>query len=187
MITLAAGRTAAGTHTALSAFVLAALVVLTPPLIARELVSPAGIVGLLDWTICAASTSTSGRPGTVPTVTGSEPLAAELHKRITSMIVEFPPNAFSPEHHHEAGKAAIRLKLKNPSSSVAFQIHPRLTKGKDGDDLVPIFWDDNYFSLLPGEEKTVSVTFDSTDLDGKDPVLELEGFNIAPATIKISR
>ena len=102
MITLAAGRTAAGTHTALSAFVLAALVVLTPPLIARELVSPAGIVGLLDWTICAASTSTSGRPGTVPTVTGSEPLAAELHKRITSMIVEFPPNAFSPEHHHEA-------------------------------------------------------------------------------------
>ena len=90
------------------------------------------------------------------------------------------------EHHHEAGKGAIRLKVKNPASSVAFQIHPRLTKGKDGDDLVPVFWDDNYFSLLPGEEKIVSVTFDPSDLDGKDPVLELEGFNIAPATIKIS-
>jgi len=35
-------------------------------------------------------------------VTGSEPLAAEPHKRITSVIVDFPPNAFSPEHHHEA-------------------------------------------------------------------------------------
>ena len=102
MITLAAGRTAAGTHTALAAFVLSALAVLTPPSIARELVSPAGIVGLLDWTICAASAPASGRPGTIPTVTGSEPLAAEPHKRITSMIVEFPPNAFSPEHHHEA-------------------------------------------------------------------------------------
>ena len=90
------------------------------------------------------------------------------------------------EYHHEAGKSAIKLKLKNPSSSVAFQIHPRVTKGKDGDDLVPIFWDDNYFSLLPGEEKTVSVTFDPSDLDGKDPVLELEGFNITPATIKLS-
>ena len=90
-------------------------------------------------------------------------------------------------HLQEAGKGAIKLRLKNPSSSVAFQIHPRVTKGKDGDDLVPIFWDDNYFSLLPGEEKTVSVTFDPSDLDGKDPVLELEGFNIAPATIKISR
>ena len=65
--------------------------------------SPAGLVGdILDWTICAAGTLASGRPGTVPTVTGSEPLAAEPHKRITSMIVEFPPNAFSPEHHHEA-------------------------------------------------------------------------------------
>jgi len=31
--------------------------------------------------------------------------------------------------------------------------------GPDGDDLVPIFWDDNYFSLLPGEEKTVVASF----------------------------
>jgi exo-1,4-beta-D-glucosaminidase len=91
------------------------------------------------------------------------------------------------EHHRESGKGAIKLRLKNPSSSVAFQIHSRVTKGKDGDDLVPIFWDDNYFSLLPGEEKTVSVTFDPSDLDGKDPVLELEGFNITPATLKLSR
>jgi exo-1,4-beta-D-glucosaminidase len=86
----------------------------------------------------------------------------------------------------EAGKGTVQLKIKNPAGSVAFQIHPRLTKGKDGDDLVPIFWDDNYFSLLPGEEKTVSVTFDASDLDGKEPVLELDGFNIAPTTVKIS-
>ncbi len=91
------------------------------------------------------------------------------------------------EHHHEAGKSAAKVTVRNSSTSVAFQIHPRLTKGKDGDDLVPIFWDDNYFSLLPGEEKTVSVTFDSSDLDGKDPFLELEGFNISPASMKISR
>jgi exo-1,4-beta-D-glucosaminidase len=90
------------------------------------------------------------------------------------------------EHRREAGKNSIKLKFTNPSSSVAFQIHPRVTKGKDGDDLVPIFWDDNYFSLLPGEEKTVSVTFDPSDLDGKNPVVELEGFNITPATIKLA-
>ena len=50
--------------------------------------------------------------------------------------------------------------MKNPSASVAFQVHLRATKGKDGDDLVPIFWDDNYFSLLPGEEKSVTATYD---------------------------
>ena len=86
----------------LPAFVLSALIVLAPALIARQLVGAApDIRGFLD-TICAASTASSGRLAAVPTVTGSEPLAAEPHKRITSMIVEFPPNAFSPEHHHEA-------------------------------------------------------------------------------------
>jgi exo-1,4-beta-D-glucosaminidase len=86
----------------------------------------------------------------------------------------------------EAGKGTIIVKVKNPSPSVAFQVHLRVTKGKDGDDLVPIFWDDNYFSLLPGEDKSVTATFDATDAEGKSPVLELDGFNIAPATAKLS-
>ena len=86
----------------LPAFVLSALIVLAPALIARQLVGAAPeIRGFLD-TICAASASTSGRPVTTTTVVGSEPLAAEPHKRITSMVVDFPPNAFTPEHHHEA-------------------------------------------------------------------------------------
>ena len=86
----------------------------------------------------------------------------------------------------EAGKGTIRLKVKNPSASVAFQVHARLTKGQDGDDLVPVFWDDNYFSLLPGEEKSVSATFDASDLNGKEPALEVAGYNVAPETVKIS-
>jgi len=90
------------------------------------------------------------------------------------------------DHRSDAGKGTVRLKVKNPSASVAFQVHSRLTKGKDGDDLVPVFWDDNYFSLLPGEEKSVSATFDASDLNGKDPALEVEGYNVAPETVKIS-
>jgi len=90
------------------------------------------------------------------------------------------------EHHYKAGRGVIQLSMKNPNSSIAFQIHLRMTKGKDGDDLVPIFWDDNYFSLIPGEEKTLYGTFDSSDLEAKEPVLELEGFNIVPTTVKIS-
>jgi len=82
----------------------------------------------------------------------------------------------------ETGKGIITVKVKNPSSSVAFQVHFRATKGKDGDDIVPIFWDDNYFSLLPGEEKTLSATYDLADAEGKTPVLELDGYNIAPTT-----
>ena len=88
--------------------------------------------------------------------------------------------------HHEAGKAIIKLKVKNPSGSVAFQIHLRVTRGKDGDDVAPIFWDDNYFSLLPGEEKSLAVSYEISELGGKEAVLEVDGFNIAPATIKLA-
>jgi exo-1,4-beta-D-glucosaminidase len=87
----------------------------------------------------------------------------------------------------ENGKGIVTVQLKNPTTSVAFQVHLRLTKGKDGDDLVPIFWDDNYFSLLPGEDKSVSATYDSSDAGGKPPVLELDGFNITPATANLSQ
>jgi len=87
----------------------------------------------------------------------------------------------------DSGKGIVTVKVKNPSSSVAFQVHLRITKGKDGDDLVPIFWDDNYFSLLPGEEKSVSATYDVTDAEDKSPVLELDGYNIAPATANLSQ
>jgi exo-1,4-beta-D-glucosaminidase len=87
----------------------------------------------------------------------------------------------------EAGKGIITIKVKNPGAGIAFQVHLRATKGKDGDDIVPIFWDDNYFSLLPGEEKSVNATYALTDAEGKSPVVELDGYNITPATANFGK
>jgi exo-1,4-beta-D-glucosaminidase len=89
---------------------------------------------------------------------------------------------------HDMGETRmIHLNVKNTSGTVAFMIHPRLTKGPNGDDLVPVFWDDNYFSLLPGEEKTVSVSFALVDLAGTEPTLTLDGYNVAPTAVTITR
>jgi exo-1,4-beta-D-glucosaminidase len=85
----------------------------------------------------------------------------------------------------QGAKSSVRIAFKNVSSSIAFMVHPRLTKGKDGDDLVPVFWDDNYFSLLPGELKMVNVSYDPEDLGGQSPVLHLEGYNLAPTTVMV--
>ncbi len=88
---------------------------------------------------------------------------------------------------HDMGETGmIHLHVKNTSGSVAFMVHPRLTKGPDGDDLVPIFWDDNYFSLLPGEEKSVAVSFAVADLGGSEPALTIDGYNIAPTAVTIT-
>ena len=50
----------------------------------------------------------------------------------------------------------LRTTVKNPSDRLAFFVHLAATKGPHGDEIVPVFWEDNYFSLLPGESKEVS-------------------------------
>jgi exo-1,4-beta-D-glucosaminidase len=75
------------------------------------------------------------------------------------------------------------VRVKNASSSVAFQIRLRLTDKKGDQDVVPVFWEDNYFSLLPGEERIVSVSYDSTELHGTHPVIQIGGFNIAAGEV----
>jgi exo-1,4-beta-D-glucosaminidase len=86
--------------------------------------------------------------------------------------------------HADGDRSIVRVKVKNPSAGVAFMVHLRLTQGKDGFDIVPVFWDDNYFSLLPGEEKTVEASYARSSAEGKSAVLEVDGYNIAPVTLR---
>ncbi len=77
-----------------------------------------------------------------------------------------------------AGRASMLVRVKNPSRSVAFMVHLRLTRGKGGEDVVPVLWEDNYFSVLPGEERSVTAAYDVSILRGTDPDLEVGGFNV---------
>jgi exo-1,4-beta-D-glucosaminidase len=84
------------------------------------------------------------------------------------------------------GEDKITVTAKNPSSSIAFMAHLRLTRGPGGEDVVPIFWSDNYFSLLPGEERQVTATYDSSALDGKAAVLAVDGYNVVSSTVQLA-
>jgi exo-1,4-beta-D-glucosaminidase len=86
----------------------------------------------------------------------------------------------------EPGHRLIHITLKNPSKSVAFMVYLRMTKGKNGDDLVPVFWGDNYFSLLPGETRELDASYSTAALGGNEAVLEVDGFNVAPAMVSAS-
>ena len=68
--------------------------------------------------------------------------------------------------------------VKNTSNSVAFQVRLRLAAKQNDLDVVPVFWDDNYFSLLPGEDRIISVTYNTNELHGAHPVIQVGGFNI---------
>jgi len=68
--------------------------------------------------------------------------------------------------------------LENTSSHLAFFVHMTIFKGKDGADVKPIFWDDNYVSLMPGEKREITATYDAKELMGAQPVVRLDGMNL---------
>jgi exo-1,4-beta-D-glucosaminidase len=82
-----------------------------------------------------------------------------------------------------SGNGVAQVTVSNPDSAIAFMVHLRVTRGKGGEDLTPIFWEDNYFSLLPGEKRTVTAKFAPGFQEGKEAVVELDGWNVAPATL----
>jgi exo-1,4-beta-D-glucosaminidase len=81
------------------------------------------------------------------------------------------------------GNGEAQLTLMNPGNAIAFMVHVRVTRGKGGEDITPIFWDDNYFSLLPGEKRTVTAKFRRSSQDDRKPFPVVEGWNVAPATL----
>jgi exo-1,4-beta-D-glucosaminidase len=85
---------------------------------------------------------------------------------------------------HEANDEVIRVSLQNPSASLAFMVHVRAVDPKGGEDITPIFWDDNYVSLLPGEKREVAARYSSTEAAGK-PNLMIEGWNVTPSAIPL--
>ena len=81
------------------------------------------------------------------------------------------------------GKARITVTLRNPANGpVAFFNRISLVDAKTKQRLLPVFYSDNYFSILPGESKTV--TLDYTPRAGETPMVSVRGWNVAETYIK---
>ncbi|NOY38190.1 MAG: hypothetical protein GXO83_11540 [Chlorobi bacterium] len=87
----------------------------------------------------------------------------------------------------EGDKYILTVDVENPSSSLAFAVNPSIKKDRSGDLVTPVFWEDNYFSLLPKEKRTVKVEFNAEDLDGEKPVLHVGGWNIKEVDKKLNK
>jgi exo-1,4-beta-D-glucosaminidase len=82
--------------------------------------------------------------------------------------------------------AAFQIALENSSKSVAFLTRLRLAKGKSQSEILPVFWDDNYISLLPGEKREVVVHVLRSDLAAAQPTVLVDGFNVAESVAHIT-
>jgi len=86
--------------------------------------------------------------------------------------------------YSDAGpEPTAHVTLENAGSGLAFLVRLRLLKGKDEPEVLPVFWDDNYISLLPGEKREITLHVRKSDLGPAKPVLTLDGFNVAPVQL----
>ncbi|MFB3920100.1 MAG: sugar-binding domain-containing protein [Terriglobia bacterium] len=77
------------------------------------------------------------------------------------------------------GEGLARVTVANQGPSLALSVHLKIVKGKGGEELLPIIWEDNYFTLLPGESRVVHARYRPADLKGAEPVVDVDGWNVA--------
>jgi hypothetical protein len=76
------------------------------------------------------------------------------------------------------GKCLLDVTLRNPSDSIALMAHLQLRRQSTRQRVLPVFYSDNYVSLIPGESKAISVEANNAELKGDQPLLTLDGWNV---------
>lgn len=81
------------------------------------------------------------------------------------------------------GRNAVTIQLQNPTSHIAFFERATVTHTKDGDEILPIEYSDNYVTVFPHETTTIHATLLNTT---ETPAwVRLRGYNTAEETVPI--
>ena len=95
-----------------------------------------------------------------------------------SALGSLPPAQVEASAEIEGRKICVRL--KNSSNALAFQVRAA-ARTPSGGLIAPVFWSDNWIELTPGE--STELTAQLPDDVAETPVIQIDGWNIAPAKI----
>ncbi len=83
------------------------------------------------------------------------------------------------DHSERKGEEEItHVTLENPSKSLAFFVRLKVDKGTRGEEILPVVWEDNYISLLPGEKREITASYRSSELGTAKAAVEVSGWNV---------
>lgn len=87
----------------------------------------------------------------------------------------------------EKGKIdyAWSMQITNNSGKIAFFIRPQIMLC--GEEILPSFWSESYFTLAPGESTAISVTCPASKLTKGDPALKVSGWNVPVMEIPLPK
>lgn len=87
---------------------------------------------------------------------------------------QIPETSVDIENANPTGN---ELTLKNTGTAPALMIRLNLC-AEDGEQILPVEYSDNYFHLLPGEQKQVKLSWNANDARNLQAVLKISGFNL---------
>ncbi|WP_405591645.1 discoidin domain-containing protein [Streptomyces sp. NBC_01190] len=79
-------------------------------------------------------------------------------------------------------RRTLTTKVENRGSAVAAMVRLSLLDDRSGDRVLPTLYSDNYVWLLPGESRTVTLSWPAEALTSGRPAVRVEGYNV-PRTV----
>lgn len=83
----------------------------------------------------------------------------------------------------ENGSRFYSITVRNTGTSPMLMLRLKTTETATGERVLPTYYSDNYLSLMPGEEQTITLEFAEAALNGGEPVFAMEGWNTADTAI----
>ena len=81
-------------------------------------------------------------------------------------------------------ETSTAVTLNNHSDHIAFFIRVEVTKGPNGEELLPIRYNENYVTLFPRESRTLAAVFDNALLGGEQPAVRVDGYNLPQENVR---
>jgi beta-mannosidase len=78
----------------------------------------------------------------------------------------------------EGENTVIRVTIANPTQTVALMTHLQLHQKESGARVLPVFYSDNYMTLVPEESRSLTIEVATKDLGNGTALLLVDGFNV---------
>ena len=81
----------------------------------------------------------------------------------------------------EGDRWVLRTEVGNESKTPALMVRLKAVRETSGDRILPALYEDNYFTLMPGERRRLRTEVNDADTRGERPAIAVGGFNVAGA------
>ena len=84
--------------------------------------------------------------------------------------------------NRQSAQWQLKTQLHNVSAYPALMVRLKVVREKSADRILPAIYGDNYFTLMPGERRTVLTEVKHADTRGEKPRIVVGGFNLEPVS-----